>query len=218
MALTQEVRFARVPSGTRIAWARTGKGPPLVRAAHWMTHVEHDLRSAIWRPWIERLGRDVTLFRYDARGCGLSGRDEAPLSLESSREELEAVVDAAKLGRFALLGISTGAATAVAYAAAHPERVSHLVILGGFARGLLRRNPSAATVEYYEALLRVMELGWGAATPRFNSSSPPRWRPAPRPSRRSRSPSSSGSRATARGRRRPCGCPPASTCRSCCPR
>jgi pimeloyl-ACP methyl ester carboxylesterase len=165
MAPTQEVRFARVPSGTRIAWARTGKGPPLVRAAHWMTHVEHDLRSAIWRPWIERLGRDVTLLRYDARSCGLSGRDDAPLSLETSREELEAVVDAAGLGRFALLGISAGAATAVAYAAAHPERVSHLVILGGFARGLLRRNPSAATVEYHQALVRMMELGWGRGNP-----------------------------------------------------
>lgn len=165
MAFSQEVRFATLASGTRIAWARSGHGPPLVRAAHWMTHVEHDARSVIWRPWLERVGREVTFHRYDARGCGLSGRDDAPLTLEGSVEELAAVVDAAGLERFALLGISAGAAAAVAYAASHPDRVTHLMILGGFARGLLRREISAKTVEYQESLMRVMELGWGLGNP-----------------------------------------------------
>jgi pimeloyl-ACP methyl ester carboxylesterase/DNA-binding CsgD family transcriptional regulator len=162
---SQEVRFASVPSGTRIAWARSGQGPALVRAAHWMTNVEHDLRSAVWHPFIERLGRDVALYRYDARGCGLSGKDDAPVTPAEALEELEAVVQAAGLERFALLGISTGAATAIAYAATHPERVTHLVILGGFARGLLRRTPSAKAVEYHHALLRLMEIGWGSGNP-----------------------------------------------------
>src|SRR5262249_3519246 len=153
-SLDQEVRFASVPSRTRIAWARTGHGPPLVRAAHWMTNVEHDLRSAVWRPFIERLGRDGTLYRHDARGCGLSGKDDGPVTQPGAVEELEAVVQAAKLERFALLGISAGSATAIAYAAAHPERVSQLVLLGGFARGLLRSNPSAKAVEYHNAVLR----------------------------------------------------------------
>ncbi|MFI5309121.1 MAG: alpha/beta fold hydrolase [Polyangiales bacterium] len=165
MALTQELRFTHVASGTRIAWARTGKGPALVRAAHWMTHVEHDLRSAIWRPWLERLGRDVTLIRYDARGCGLSAKDETKPTPEAAVEELSAVVDAAGLERFALLGISAGSATAITYAAAHPERVSRLVILGGFGCGLMARAPSARAVEYRDALLRVMEMGWGRDNP-----------------------------------------------------
>lgn len=161
MSAAQELRFASVTSGTRIAWAKTGRGPALLRAAHWLTHVEHDLRSAIWRSWIERLSREVTLVRYDARGCGLSGKDDAPQSLDGALEELTAVADAARLDRFALLGISAGAATALACAAMHPGRVTHLVILGGFARGLMRRNPSAEAIAYHEALLRVMEVGWG---------------------------------------------------------
>src|SRR5262249_7911663 len=158
-------RFASVASGTRIAWARSGQGPPLVRAAHWITNVEHDVRSAVWRPLLERLGRELTLYRYDARGCGLSGQDDAPLTREGTLEELAAVGQAAALDRFALLGISAGSATAIAYAAAHPERVTHLVLLGAFARGLLRRTPSAKAVEYHHALLRLMEIGWGSGNP-----------------------------------------------------
>jgi pimeloyl-ACP methyl ester carboxylesterase len=164
MSAGQEVRFATVASGTRIAWGRTGRGPALVRAAHWMTNVEHDLRSAIWRPWIERISREVTFYRYDARGCGLSGKDDAPVTLDSALEELEAVVDSARLERFALLGISAGSATAIRYAARHPERVTHLVIVGGFARGLLHHDAPTA-IEHLDALVRVMELGWGSSNP-----------------------------------------------------
>jgi pimeloyl-ACP methyl ester carboxylesterase len=157
--LTQEVRFARVPSGTRIAWAKTGSGPPLVRAAHWMTHVEHDVRSPIWKPWLERIGRRLTLVRYDARGSGLSGKDDRAGGADSDLEDLEAVVGASGLDRCALLGISAGTATAIAYAAAHPERVSHLVLLGGYAHGLLDRVRDAE--KYLEGLLQLIETGWG---------------------------------------------------------
>jgi pimeloyl-ACP methyl ester carboxylesterase len=106
--LTQELRFARTPSGSRLGWARTGRGPLLIRAAHWMTHLEHDLRSAVWRPWIERIGRDVTLIRYDARGFGISSREPSPIDLPTALEDLETVVGAVGAERFTLLGISSG--------------------------------------------------------------------------------------------------------------
>jgi len=163
----QEIRFAHLSSGARLAWSRCGRvepaAPLLVRAAHWMTHVEHDAVSPIFRPWLERLGRELRLVHYDERGCGLSGPDETPLDLAASLEELEVVVDASAEPRVALLGISGGAATAVSYAAAHPERVSHLVLLGGYSHGLLQRSPSTEGLAYFEAVATLMEHGWGQA-------------------------------------------------------
>lgn len=163
--LRQEIRFTHLPSGTRIAWARSGRAQPgtptLVRAAHWMTHVEYDGVSPIFRPWLERLGRELRLVCHDERGCGLSASDGVALGLDASVEELQAVVDAVAEPRVALLGISGGAATAVAYAARHPDRVSHLVLLGGYTVGLLARNPSADARAYAEATLTLIRLGWG---------------------------------------------------------
>jgi len=159
--LRQQLRFARLRSGARVAWATSGSGPALVRAAHWMTHVEHDLESPIWRPWLERLGREVQLVRYDERGCGLSGPDETPLGNEAAVEELEVVVEATGLAQVALLGMSGAAAPAVAYAARHPERVTHLVLLGGYTHGMLRRTPSVAQLQLHEASAKLIELGWG---------------------------------------------------------
>jgi pimeloyl-ACP methyl ester carboxylesterase len=159
----QEIRFTRLASGARIAWARSGHGPPLLRAAHWMTHVERDADSPIWRPWLERLGRQVSLVSYDERGCGLSGADDTPLGLDAAVEELLAVADAAGLGQTAVLGISGSAAPAIAMAARHPERVTHLVLLGAYSHGLLHSAPSAEALAYHEATLRLVELGWGKA-------------------------------------------------------
>lgn len=161
--LRQELRFTQVPSGARLAWARSGQGPPLLRAGLWMTHLEYDTESALFRPWLERLGRAVTLYRYDERGCGLSGVDDVAPSLESAVEEIGAVLDAAALPRVALLGISGGAAPSIAYAARHPHRISHLVLLGGYSHGLMHRNPAPETRAYVEAQARLMELGWGVA-------------------------------------------------------
>ena len=160
-ALRQELRFTHAASGARIAWARSGRGPPLLRAGHWMTHLEYDSISALFQPWLERLGRGLTVYRFDERGCGLSGLDAAPPGLESSVEEIAAVLDASGLQRLALLGISGGAAPAIAYAARHPERISHLVLLGGYSHGLLCRDLSAPQQAYLEAQLRLVELGWG---------------------------------------------------------
>lgn len=161
--MAQEVQFAHVASGARIAWASQGRGPPLLRAAHWMTNVAHDPASPVWQPWLSRLGRELRVLRYDERGCGMSGPDDTPLNLETAVEELEAVADAAGLQRFALLGISGGAPAAVAYAVRRPERVSHLVLLGAYACGTLAGSPSAEQVAWVEATARLIELGWGRA-------------------------------------------------------
>ena len=177
-ALRQEIRFTHVSSGARIAWSRSGRvepsAPMLVRAAHWMTHVEYDAVSPIFRPWLERLGRELRLVCYDERGCGLSGPDATPLDLAAALEELEVVVEASAQPRVALLGISGGAATAVAYAARHPQRVSHLVLLGGYTHGLLQRSPSPEGLAYFEAIATLMQHGWGqpgSAVQQFFSAS-----------------------------------------------
>ena len=165
--LTHELRFTHVASGARIAWARSGRlgAPVLLRAAHWMTHVDYDLRSPLWQPFIERIGRQLEVVRYDERGCGLSTADDVLLSLDTAVEEIEVVAEAHGAERFALLGISGGAAAAVAYAARHSERVSHLILLAGYTHGLLHRNPSAQTLAFHEAQLKLIELGWGRNDP-----------------------------------------------------
>ncbi len=160
-ALRQELRFTQVSSGARIAWARSGRGPPLLRTAHWMTHVEYDAVSPLFRPWLERLGRGLTVYRFDERGSGLSGTDDVLPGLESAVEEIGAVMAAAGLARTALLGMSGGAAPAIAYAARHPEKVSHLILLGGYSHGLLHRKPTAKTLAYVQAQAQLIELGWG---------------------------------------------------------
>lgn len=165
--LTHELRFAHLASGARMAWARSGRvgAPTLLRIAHWMTHVEMDLRSALWQPWLQRLGRDLDIVRYDERGCGLSAPDDTPLGLDASVEELAVVADACGSQTLALLGISGAAAPAIAYAVRHPGRVSHLVLMGSYTHGLLHREPSADALAFHDATVRLVELGWGRADP-----------------------------------------------------
>jgi len=165
--LKQTIRFCRADDGVRLAWSTMGKGPPLVRAAHYLTHLEHDLRNALWRPWLAELSRQHTLVRYDPRGCGLSDREIGELALDRWVADLEAVVDAAGLGRFALFGASQSGAIALAYAARHPERVTRLVIYGGYARGFMRRNPTPEQVKQWHMMLGLVELGWGQDNPAF---------------------------------------------------
>jgi pimeloyl-ACP methyl ester carboxylesterase len=165
--LKQTIRFCRADDGVRLAYSTMGKGPPLVRAAHYLTHLEHDLRSPLWRPWLVELSRNRTLVRYDPRGCGLSDRETGNLSLDRWVADLEAVVDAAGLDRFALFGASQSGAIAVAYAARHPERVERLVIYGGFLRGAMRRNPTPEQVKQWHMMLGLVELGWGQDNPAF---------------------------------------------------
>ncbi|HTQ42090.1 MAG TPA: alpha/beta fold hydrolase [Polyangiaceae bacterium] len=163
----QDIRFTHSADGTRLAYAVHGKGYPLVRAAHWLTNIDRDWRTPVWRPWFDALGARYRFHRYDSRGCGLSDRDATDASLDVLVADLEAVVDAAKLDRFALLGISQGGAVSMAYAVKHPDRVSHLVLLGAFARGPLRRNPTAAELESQQAQIKLIEVGWGQGNPAF---------------------------------------------------
>jgi len=161
----QEIRFCKAPDGTRIAYASTGEGTPLVKAANWMSHLEFDWKSPFWRHLARELGRDFQLLRYDQRGSGLSDRDVNDYSLAACLSDLESVVDAAGPPRFALLGVSQGCRTAVAYAAAHPDRVSHLVLYGGSARGWKRRDASAR--ELRGGLQGLIQHGWAADNPAF---------------------------------------------------
>jgi pimeloyl-ACP methyl ester carboxylesterase/DNA-binding CsgD family transcriptional regulator len=161
----QEIRFCAAPDGVRLAWARHGTGPPIVKAANWLTHLEYDWESPVWRHWLEGLSDRHTLVRYDERGCGLSDRDATELSLERWVADLEAVVDAAGLDRFVLLGISQGAATAIAYAVRHPDRIDRLVLYGGYARGRGRRGePQRRRLEAFIAAIRT---GWTDPDPAF---------------------------------------------------
>jgi pimeloyl-ACP methyl ester carboxylesterase/DNA-binding CsgD family transcriptional regulator len=166
-ASKQQIRFCTTADNVRIAYATLGNGLPLVKTANWLTHLEFDAVSPVWWPWLERLSRSHTVVRYDERGCGLSDRGVSDLSFEDWARDLEAVVDAAGLERFALLGLSQGGAVAVSYAAMHPERVSHLVLYGAYARGRLKRRLSAAETEEAAVLRRLVEVGWGKENPAF---------------------------------------------------
>lgn len=161
--------FCRTAAGVTLAWARSGQGPPLVKAANWLSHLEHDWSSPVWRPLLERLGRHHTIVRYDERGCGLSDREVDDLSFEAWVEDLEAVVDAAGFERFPLLGVSQGGPIAIAYASRHPERVSRLVLYGTYLRGRLHRSPSAETKEEAETLVRLVRMGWGKDVDAYRS-------------------------------------------------
>jgi pimeloyl-ACP methyl ester carboxylesterase/DNA-binding CsgD family transcriptional regulator len=163
----QEIRFCRTDDGVMLAYARVGKGPPLIKAANWLSHLEHDWKTPIWRPLLERLAGHNTLIRYDERGCGLSDWEVEDLSFDSWVRDLEAVVEASGIERFPLLGISQGGPVAIAYAARHPERVSRLVLYGTYLRGRRRRDPSPRDREEAEALLKLVRLGWGRENPAY---------------------------------------------------
>lgn len=162
----QDVHFCTTPDGIRIAYAEVGTGPTLLKAANYLSHLEYDWQSPVWSPFLHALASQYHLIRYDARGNGLSDWEVNDFSLEAFIHDLETVVAAAKPQTFALFGMSQGCAVAVAYAVRHPERVSHLVLYGGYARGKRRRG-SARDVEQSDALLTLMRDGWGRDNPAF---------------------------------------------------
>lgn len=163
----QQIRYASTPGGAKIAYATSGRGYPLVRAGHWMTHLQWDWQLPVWGPWIHALAAHRQLIRYDQRGCGLSPATADAVSLDSMLEDLEAVVDDAKLEKFALLGPSQGGAVSIAYAARHPGRVSHLVLCDAFARGALVRDPGPKQQQVLEAMCCLVEAGWGQPNSAF---------------------------------------------------
>ena len=165
--LKQEIRFCTAPDGIQLAYSMIGQGPPLMKTGNWMTHLEFDLESPIWRHLYRELAKSHTLIRYDARGNGLSDRIVDEISFDAFVGDLEAVAAAAKVTRFALLGISQGCAVSIAYAVRHPERVSHLILYGGYAMGWNKRARSAAEKEEDAAMLTLMRVGWGKENPAF---------------------------------------------------
>jgi pimeloyl-ACP methyl ester carboxylesterase/DNA-binding winged helix-turn-helix (wHTH) protein len=172
--LRQEIRFCTTPDGTRLAYATVGKGPPLVRAAHWITHLDYDWQSPVWRHWLVGLARRHSLVRYDERGCGLSDHDVEDFSIDAWVQDLETVVDDLGLERFPLLGVSQGGAVAVAYAARHPERVTRLVLYGTYAYGRMRRATTDEMRREASLQVEMVRIGWGredAAFRRFFTSS-----------------------------------------------
>ena len=166
MLRKQTIGFCRASDGVRIAHASIGEGPPLVKAANWLNHLEMDWNSPIWGDTFAACARRRTFIRYDERGNGLSDWDVDEISFEAFVRDLETVVDALGLERFPLLGLSQGAAVCVEYAVRHPERVSGLIILGGYATGW-RIGASPEEQERREAVLTLTRHGWGTSNPAY---------------------------------------------------
>ncbi len=166
-ALTQTIRFCTAADGVRLAYGVVGQGPVLVKAANWLSHLEYDWNSPVWRHWLTGLASNHTLVRYDERGCGLSDWNVREFSLDAWVLDLETVVDALGLERFPLLGISQGASIAIAYAVRHPEKVSRLILYGGYLRGRLHRALTPEQREELDLMIQLIKIGWGQEHPAF---------------------------------------------------
>jgi pimeloyl-ACP methyl ester carboxylesterase/DNA-binding CsgD family transcriptional regulator len=163
----QRIRYLRTTDGVQLAWAEAGTGAVLIKAANWLTHLEYEWESPVWRHWIQFFSDHFRFVRYDERGCGMTDWNVGDLSLGRWIEDLEAVVEAAGTNEpFALLGISQGAAPCIAYATRYPERVSQLVLYGAYARGVFQRGDSDLVREY-RAITELVRLGWGKDNPAF---------------------------------------------------
>ncbi len=160
----QDIRFCMAPDGVSIAYAVAGEGPPLVKAANWLNHLEYDWTSPIWRHLLMEFATDHQLVRHDARGNGLSDWAAEDISFDAFVSDLETVVDACGLERFPLVGISQGCSVSIAYAVRHPEKVSKLILYGGFARGRAKRG-TEADVEEGQAQTMLMRHNWGKDNP-----------------------------------------------------
>jgi len=172
----QTVTFCRTEDGISLAIASVGSGPVMVRAAHWVTNVEYDWQNPVTGPLLQRLARNFRLVRYDGRGTGLSDRTVPHLSFQTMLADLEAAVDSLALDRFVLLGMSAGAATAIAYAVRHPHRVSKLVLYGGYALGRNKRG-SQQQLDEAKAFLTMVQSGWGDENSVFTRSFYSFWLP-----------------------------------------
>jgi len=158
---SQRIRYLRTDDGVQLAWAEAGAGPPLVKASHWLTHLQYEWESPLWWHWLQFFMAHFRLVRYDERGCGMSDRDVGDVHHERSSADLEAIVAAAEPQRpITLLGISHGAAAAIQYAVRHPERVERLLIYGAFVRGVMHSDNEPAK-RRFQAMLELLRAGWG---------------------------------------------------------
>lgn len=165
--MKQHVGFCTSSDGVRIALARSGQGPPLVRVANWFTHLDLDRQSAVWRHWFEFMSDGRTLIRYDPRGSGLSDRNVDDFSMDRCIEDLDAVVECAGLTRFPLIGLCQGGAVAAAYAARHPERISRLVLYDSYPFGAYAEGAPDSLSRQARALAEMIEVGWGKRSGAF---------------------------------------------------
>jgi pimeloyl-ACP methyl ester carboxylesterase/DNA-binding CsgD family transcriptional regulator len=165
--MNQEIRFCTTSDNTRLAYARVGHGPPLVKVGNWMSHLEYDWNSPVWQPWLEGWSRYHTFYRYDPRGCGLSDRHVSDFSFDTLVSDLETVVDAAGLEQFDLFAMSQGGCVSIAYTARHPERVHRLMVYGGYLQGSLSGNPTSEALEEAEVQLKLLKLSWGNENPAY---------------------------------------------------
>lgn len=161
----QTIRFIKSADGTRLAVATSGSGAPLVKSANWLSHLEFDWHSPVWRHWFQFLSRGRQLIRFDPRGCGLSDWDVPDLSHEAQVADLEALIDSMGVDRFPLLGISQGGAACIEYAVRHPERITHLILYGCYAEGWAQRDEESR--RRGEALNVLIREGWGQENPAF---------------------------------------------------
>lgn len=166
MLSRQTVAFCTAADGVRIAYASVGKGTPIIKAANWLSHLEYDWDAPIWSPLFRELAMDHHFIRYDERGNGLSDWVVANLSFESFVSDLESVVEANKVDQFVLLGISQGAAVSIDYAVKHPDRVTHLILFGGYPAGW-RINATDNEIQEREAIMTLTKTGWGRDNPAY---------------------------------------------------
>jgi pimeloyl-ACP methyl ester carboxylesterase/DNA-binding CsgD family transcriptional regulator len=163
--MQQTIRMTRTADGVNLAWATAGSGPTLVKASNWLTHLEYDWDSPVWRHWIQFLAGHYRLIRYDERGCGMSDWTVPDISQQRWFDDFETIVEVAKPEPpFIVLGISQGGAAAISYATRYPERVSHLILYGAYARGWGERNRSDDAQRHY-AITQLTKLGWGRNNP-----------------------------------------------------
>ena len=166
--LRQHVRYVNARDGTRLAWADSGAGPVLVKASNWLTHLEYEWNSPVWKHWIRFFSAHFRFIRYDERGCGMSEWPGAgALDLEHWVGDLESVIDAARPPeQVTLLGISQGAAACLLYAVRHPERVARMILYGAYAHGALLRG-TPASQRTYQAIIDLARAQWGNDNPSF---------------------------------------------------
>ncbi|HUD96405.1 MAG TPA: alpha/beta fold hydrolase [Woeseiaceae bacterium] len=163
--MSQSIRFTRTPDGVKLAWALAGDGPALIKASNWLSHLEYDWDSPVWRHWIHFFADHFSFIRYDERGCGMSDWHVDDLSFPRWIEDFDTIVEASQPAKpFVLLGVSQGGAAAVSYAARHPENVSKLILYGTYARGWAGREDEEEA-QRYQAVMQLTRIGWGQDNP-----------------------------------------------------
>jgi pimeloyl-ACP methyl ester carboxylesterase/DNA-binding CsgD family transcriptional regulator len=166
---SQRIRYLRASDGVQIAWAEAGRGPAMIKASNWLTHLEYEWESPVWSHWMRFFSDHFRFVRYDERGCGMTDWNVSDLTFPRRLADPEEVVGAAAPQEpFVLLGISQGASLCVAYAARHPEQVSHLILYGGYAQGWSRRGEPEHAREY-DAIVDLIRAGWGSDNPAYRS-------------------------------------------------